>query len=293
MWIGQVCAAPRSRRHERAGRRKVGELTMWFLGRPVAALAAALLLLTAAGCATAPKTVQTPPVPEPQAEEIAVAATFADALEMHHVPWRPPVVGKAILVNIPSYELIAFEDGEPVIRSRVIVGRDVQGDRTPTLDTETSVVRYRPTWRPTPMMIGRGQYEDKVWPPGRNNPLGLLAIRLEPGMLIYLHGTNKPWLFDKDSRAISGGCIRVEKWDELAAWVQGVSLDEVHRLANGTRTFDAPTEHVPVHIRYFTDFPDEAGEMVLHEDPYGFTRRAEAPPFGAEVGETEPDGISG
>jgi murein L,D-transpeptidase YcbB/YkuD len=265
---------------------------MHALARPVAALAAALLL-SVAGCATPPKTAQTPAVPDPQAEEVGVAATFADALEMHRVPWRPPLVGKAILVNIPSYELIAFEDGEPVIRSRVVVGRDVRGDRTPTIDTQTSVVRYRPTWRPTPMMIERGDYEDKVWPPGPKNPLGLLAIRLEPGMLIYLHGTNKPWLFDKDSRALSGGCIRVEKWDELAAWVQGVSVEEVTLHANGRRTFDAPTEHVPVHIRYFTEFPDEGGRMALHEDPYGFTRRAEAPPASPTLAETQPDGISG
>ena len=32
--------------------------------------------------------------------------------------------------------------------------------------------------------------------------LGLLAIRLEPGMLIYLHGTNRPELFEKDARMV-------------------------------------------------------------------------------------------
>lgn len=253
---------------------------MLAFARPVAALAAALVLLIS-GCAAPQKTVEAPPVPEPQAEEVAVAASFTDVLEENRVPWRPPSVGKAILVNIPSYEVIAFEDGEPVIRSRAIVGRDVRGDRTPTIDTVTSVVRYRPTWRPTPMMIARGTYEDKVWPPGPRNPLGLLAIRLEPGLLIYLHGTNNPRLFEKDSRALSSGCIRVEKWAELAAWVQGVSLEEVLRHAHGDRTFDAPTENVPVHIRYLTEFPDEEGNLALHEDPYGFTRRAETEPAAA------------
>ena len=98
--------------------------------------------------------------------------------------------------------------------------------------------------------------------------LGLLAIRLEPGMLIYLHGTNRPELFDKQARALSGGCVRVERWDEVAAWVLDVDVDEVHRLANGDRTFDMETSGVPVMMRYFTEFPDAQGELQAYNDVY-------------------------
>ena len=34
-----------------------------------------------------------------------------------------PARGKFILVNIPSFELIALQDGELVLRSRVVVGK--------------------------------------------------------------------------------------------------------------------------------------------------------------------------
>lgn len=187
-----------------------------------------------------------------------------------------PLKGKAIVVNIPSFELIAFEDGKPVLRSRVIIGK--AATPTPEMETETSVVRFRPTWRPTPTMVRSGKYKDRRWPAGPRNPLGLLAIRLEPGMLIYLHGTNKPQLFERDARALSHGCVRVERWDEVAAWVLGVDLDTVHGHANGRRTFDMETGGIPVLVRYMTKFPDAEGVMQEYPDIYGRDRFAEEPP---------------
>ncbi|HLS18786.1 MAG TPA: L,D-transpeptidase family protein, partial [Paracoccaceae bacterium] len=130
---------------------------------------------------------------------------------------RVPTKGKAIFVNVPSFELIAFEDGREVLRSRTVVG--TKKYPTPNLTAETSVVRFRPSWKPTPSMIRDKGTSPHTRPPGPNNPLGLLAIRLDPGMLIYLHGTNEPQLFDRENRALSHGCIRVEKWDEVAAFV--------------------------------------------------------------------------
>ena len=180
---------------------------------------------------------------------------------------RVPIEGKAVYINIPSYELIAFEDGQEVLRSRVIVGS--RKDQTPNLTAHTSVVRFRPTWTPTPDMVREEGLSPETRPPGRNNPLGLLAIRLDPGMLIYLHDTNSRKLFDSDKRALSHGCIRVEKWDEVAAFVLGIPVDEVHRHANGRRTFDMDTEGVPVIVRYETRFPDRFGQMQQYADIYG------------------------
>lgn len=177
-----------------------------------------------------------------------------------------PQEGKAILVNIPSFELIAFQDGQPVLRSRVIVGKPATP--TPVMRTETSVVRFRPTWTPTPDMIRSGKYRPGTRPAGKRNPLGFLAIRLAPGMLIYLHGTNKPQLFDKEHRALSHGCVRVEKWDEVAAWVLDTTIEDVHRSAYGRRTFDAPTTGIPVIMSYQLSFPAPDGTMREWEDFY-------------------------
>ena len=184
---------------------------------------------------------------------------------------RVPTEGKAIYVNIPSYELVAFEDGKEVMRSKVIVGSTK--NPTPKLTAHTSVVRFRPTWTPTPSMISEEGISPDTRPPGRNNPLGLLAIRLDPGMLIYLHDTNNRKLFDREKRALSHGCIRVEKWDEVAAFVLGVPVSEVQEYANGRRTFDMDTEGVPVIVGYETRCPDRFGEVQKYADVYGIERQ--------------------
>lgn len=180
---------------------------------------------------------------------------------------RVPAEGKAIFVNIPSYELVAFEDGEEVLRSRVIVGS--AKNPTPDLTATTSVVRFRPTWTPTAEMIREEGLSPETRAPGRSNPLGLLAVRLDPGMLIYLHDTNNRKLFDREKRALSHGCIRVEKYEEVAAFVLGTSVEEVRKYAEGRRTFDMDTEGVPVIVRYHTIFPDETGAMREYADVYG------------------------
>lgn len=177
-----------------------------------------------------------------------------------------PAQGMVILVNVPSFELLAIEDGRERLRSRIIVG--TPWNRTPLIDTATTVVRFRPTWRPTPSMVASGEHVDRIWPPGPGNPLGLAAIRLEPPLLVYLHDTNHPELFEQEVRALSHGCIRVEKWDELISWLLQIPLEQVHALANGDRTLDWPAPPVPMLIRYYTRFPDPKGRPVEHADIY-------------------------
>lgn len=180
---------------------------------------------------------------------------------------RVPAEGKAIFVNIPSYELIAFEDGREVLRSRVIVGSPK--NPTPEMNTQTSVVSFRPSWTPTPSMIEEDGISPETRPPGRSNPLGLLAIKFEAGNLIYLHDTNNRKLFDRSKRALSHGCVRVHRWDEVAAFVLGIPVEEVRETAEGKRSFNMETEGVPVIISYNTEFPDEAGVMKEYADVYG------------------------
>ena len=192
---------------------------------------------------------------------------FQNRLNRAGVDYQVPSDGKAILVNIPAFELIAFEDGVPVLRSKVIVG--APWHRTPRLQTYVSAIRFRPTWRPTPSMIASGEYRDRVWPSGERNPLGLAAVRLEPGLLVYLHDTNRRALFAKPDRALSHGCVRVEDWAALVAFVLDINVATVHQFANGARTFDAPAPPIPVTLGYFTRFPDAAGEIVEYPDIYG------------------------
>lgn len=192
---------------------------------------------------------------------------FQQWLDSNDVPFAVPPTGKAILVNIPAFQLVAFDGGMPVLRSRVIVG--TARTQTPIIETFVTAVRFRPTWRPTPDMVASGEYVDGVRPTGPDNPLGLAAVRLEPGLLVYLHDTNRRDLFDQADRALSHGCIRVERWDDLIAWLLDSDLDTVHALADGQRTFDVVTPPVPVFLGYYTAFPDDAGTLHRFVDIYG------------------------
>jgi murein L,D-transpeptidase YcbB/YkuD len=137
------------------------------------------------------------------------------------------------------------------------------------METYVRAVTFRPTWRPTPDMVASGEYRDRVWPAGRRNPLGLAAVRLEPGLLVYLHDTNRRDLFDREQRSMSHGCIRVQRWEEVVAWVLDIPEDEVRRYSEGSRTFDMAAEPIPVILGYYTVFPDDAGNPVRCEDVYG------------------------
>lgn len=222
----------------------------------------------AAGCAR-------PPLSEgPEAGMAATVAealpppppTYAETLREIGVGFTPPARGKAILVNIPSFELVAFKDAEPVITSRVIVGE--RRSPTPVTTVGAGVVRFRPYWRPTPDMIRRHGYADRLHPPGRRNPLGLATIRFDDGSLIYLHGTNAPRMFKRDNRALSNGCIRVERLDELVAWTLDWPMEEVQAAMNGRRSFDAETGGFPIHLGYYTRFRMPGEEVREHRDVY-------------------------
>lgn len=231
------------------------------MNRTVSVLVVLVASLLAASCAVSQG--GNPPQAEPPAPEVSL---FQQWLDAEGIDFLVPQSGKAILVNIPAYELIAFEDGVPALRSRVIVG--TPRNPTPILRTYTTVVRFRPTWQPTPDMVASGEYVDRRWPAGADNPLGLAAIRLEPGLLVYLHDTNQRHLFEEATRALSHGCVRVDRWEELIAWLLEVDRASVREWANGGRTFDRPVPGVPVFLGYFTRFPDDGGVVRYFADIY-------------------------
>jgi hypothetical protein len=183
-----------------------------------------------------------------------------------------PSRGKFVLVNIPSFELIAFQDGAPVLRSRVIVGRP----QTPTPELLTSMyaVKFNPSWTPTPAMI---RYEGlRYMPPGPNNPLGRIMFELDNDELVFLHDTNDKALFNHPQRAFSHGCVRVEQARPLAAWALGVSESEIDAMVARGTTYSVPLpENIPVALVYQTRFSDQHGQVVLHPDIYANRQVAE------------------
>ena len=117
-----------------------------------------------------------------------------------------------------------------------------------------------------------------VQSPGRSNPLGQVRVIMENPYNIYLHDTNKPEYFKKNSRALSSGCIRVSKPKELAAFIldknDGWSAQKAENiLASGRLTDIMTDEPLPVYILYQSVWQDDRGRIVFGADLYGQDRQ--------------------
>jgi murein L,D-transpeptidase YcbB/YkuD len=163
---------------------------------------------------------------------------------------------RAIVVNVAAYELVMYDGGKEVFRSRTIVG--LPDWETPRLVSELKWLEINPTWS-VPQSIAveeimpklrrdGAEYLDKrgfrlfdakwqeldseevdlasikgdVLPfflrqdPGPRNPLGNVKFNFPNSESIYLHDTPSRRLFQRTNRAISHGCVRVEDAAELA-----------------------------------------------------------------------------
>lgn len=242
---------------------------MWSMGKD-RAFRAGMMLLAIVGALAAAACVSTdqPPSPVLASETKAEPppSAYLSLLRRHGIGGSIPSQGKFVLVNIPSYELIALQDGVPVLRSRVVVGQPKT--TTPEMLSSMSALQFNPSWTPTPSMI-RNEGLHYI-PPGPQNPLGRVLFDLENDEFIYLHDTNERALFKRDQRALSHGCIRVEQARALAAWALGVSEQEIDAMISRGTTYSVPlAESIPVSIAYHTQFPDEADQVVSYPDIYG------------------------
>jgi murein L,D-transpeptidase YcbB/YkuD len=86
-----------------------------------------------------------------------------------------------------------------------------------------------------------------VQPPGPRNPLGPIRIGLEDSDGVFLHGTSEPRLFARESRALSHGCVRVERIVDLAAWMLDTTPEALRAAVATGRTRElVPPEEVRV-----------------------------------------------
>jgi murein L,D-transpeptidase YcbB/YkuD len=89
-----------------------------------------------------------------------------------------------------------------------------------------------------------------------------------------MHDTSARWLFDRERRDLSHGCIRVEKPEELAEWVlreqPGWSRDRVVEAMQGTESISVKVKHpIQVVLMYATAVVMSNGEVHFFQDIYG------------------------
>ena len=219
--------------------------------------------LATSACVSTEPSAPVAAAPAPAAEP--PPSPYVSMLRSHGVETAIPSRGKFVLVNIPSYELIALQDGVPVLHSRVVVGKPAAS--TPELFASMFAVQFNPGWTPTPSMI-RNEGLHYI-PPGPQNPLGRMMFDLDDDEFIYLHDTNEKGLFKREQRALSHGCVRVEQARALAAWALGVSEQEIDAMVARGTTYSVPLpDNIPVALVYYTRFPDESGQVATYPDIY-------------------------
>jgi murein L,D-transpeptidase YcbB/YkuD len=219
--------------------------------------------------------------------------------------WVPRDLGNPyVVVNIPDYRLTLWNDGEVYWSSKIVVGKP--GLRTPLITAEMKYITVNPTWNVPPSIIENEylpalqqdpmaleriglkieQAEDgtiRVWqPPGAGNALGRLRFNFPNKFLVYQHDTPDKYLFKKDLRAYSHGCMRVqdpltyaEKLLSLTQPQEHYTKARIERMyGDGEINISFPaSKYIPVHLTYQTAFVDPDGKLQFREDVYGHDAR--------------------
>jgi murein L,D-transpeptidase YcbB/YkuD len=111
-------------------------------------------------------------------------------------------------------------------------------------------------------------------PPSDGNALGKVKFMFPNPHNIYLHDTPHKDLFARQVRAYSHGCIRLaDPFDFAYTLLAPQSADPRGEFASHLRTGVESVINlkvpVPVHLVYFTAYPDARGEMTYRPDVYG------------------------
>lgn len=214
-----------------------------------------------------------------------------------------------VWVNIPEYSTTIVENGTEVFRTRSVVGKHADQMRTPEFSDMLSHVVVNPTWTVPPGMLQRTYLpklrenrhafphldvidrRGNVVPrealdlsggfpyrlrqkPSDDNALGIVKFIFPNPWNIYLHDTPNKGLFGNRMRAASNGCIRIGDPVDLAHQLLSRQTDDPAAMFRRAR--DSGREQwltmrpaIPVHLVYFTAWPDDQGRVRLFDDVYG------------------------
>lgn len=213
-----------------------------------------------------------------------IRATLERARWVMHDP-----ADRFVLVDVAGYSLAVIDREIPIWQTRVIVGE--RDNQTPSFRADMRSIVLNPKWTIPPgimkkeilpaMSKDRGYFQRKgytwvngqvVQPAGPRNPLGRIKLLLPNKHHVYLHDTPTKASFNRTSRTLSHGCVRVEHPFALAA----LALDDPSWTADGlaaaassgkTRTI-VLKKPLPVLILYSTASPDPEGRVRFLPDVY-------------------------
>lgn len=109
--------------------------------------------------------------------------------------------------------------------------------------------------------------------PGEDNALGLVKFMFPNKHSVYIHDTPARSLFEREDRALSHGCIRIQKPFELAklllsfdpSWTDEKIREHMHLPKEKTVMLD---RKIPVVVLYLTYWADSKGDYYFRKDIY-------------------------
>ena len=240
---------------------------------------------------------------------------------------------KYVVVNVPAFHLWAVGP-DSVMDMRVACG--AVKTKTPLLSSLISYMQVNPEWMipmsiinndvarhggdsgyfsrhryyiadrktgkhisPTSVsaaMLRSGNYR-VVQEGGAGNSLGRIVFRFPNNFSVYLHDTSSPGVFQRDDRAVSHGCVRVQRPFDLAVFMMEADSDEwlldKLRISMGMRpetdrgrdyldqlppSVKTPqlvrsirvSPRVPIIITYYTIFLTPDDSLRHYPDVYGY-----------------------
>lgn len=241
------------------------------------------------------------------------------AITLDRYKLLPKLPEKYIWVNIPGFKLKVWDADSLIMESKVIVGKS--STPTPIFSSAiTDMVTY-PQWtipnsiirkdilpqlKKDPGYLARKgfslvSYQGETINPytvnwmkyskgipwkvvqgsGDDNALGVFKFNFNNPYSVYLHDTNQRYLFKNSNRALSHGCVRVEKWQDLAFYI--AQLDSLAMKNDQLAPYNADSiktwinnkdrkkimvkSRLPLYIEYFT-VEGKNGKILFYDDIY-------------------------
>lgn len=228
--------------------------------------------------------------------------------------WMNRPLGKRhVLVNLADFKAAVIDGGRSVFTSRVVIGQNTRRLRTPEFSDVMTHLTVNPTWYvprsitvreilPQLQQDPNAEKEIQIYdpetgtvdrselnfaefsasnfpfrmrqPPGPKNALGRVKFMFPNHYNIYMHDTPFKDLFEKEVRAFSHGCIRVQKAHDFATFLLSEQLSPAfdffeNLIESGSEVrvdFDHP---LPVHVTYRTAWMTPDGRVNFRNDIYG------------------------
>jgi L,D-transpeptidase YcbB len=220
--------------------------------------------------------------------------------------WYSRDLGAAnVIVNQPDFTLKVMHNGSQIWTTRVVIGNPSPSKQTPLLSETMKSVTVNPTWNVPPSIMyneympalardptvlarmglnvsyGADGSVHVSQPPGGANVLGRLRFNFPNRFLVYQHDTNERFMFAREVRAYSHGCMRVQDPAKYAEVLLNIARPSEHwtvekikqMFGRGEQDIQLQSARIWVHVTYQSAFVDDDGKLQIRGDVYNLDSR--------------------